>query len=122
MIVSKIPNPIGEANAKEITPELKAPVNSHQETSDSKTESDAKQSNIATRVINAALDTAKDSNKTVKQTANQIINANAVETGNSALQKIDKAIGQNSSSSSSLNTTGTRMTFRKLRILTTMAT
>lgn len=30
MIVSKIPNPIGEANAKEITPELKAPVNSHQ--------------------------------------------------------------------------------------------
>ncbi|HCS8520076.1 TPA: lytic transglycosylase domain-containing protein, partial [Escherichia coli] len=28
MIVSKIPNPIGEANAKEITPELKAPVNS----------------------------------------------------------------------------------------------
>lgn len=107
MIVSKIPNPIGEANAKEITPELKAPVNSHQETSNSKTESDAKQSNIATRVINAALDTAKDSNKTVKQTANQIINANAVETGNRALQKIDKAIGQNSSSSSSRNTTGT---------------
>lgn len=113
MIVSKIPNPIGEANAKEITPELKAPVNSHQETSDSKTESDAKQSNIATRVINAALDTAKDSNKTVKQTANQIINANAVETGNSALQKIDKAIGQNSSSSSSLNTTGTRNDIQK---------
>ncbi|MBJ7166893.1 transglycosylase SLT domain-containing protein [Escherichia coli] len=113
MIISKIPNPIGEANAKEITPELKAPVNSHQETSDSKTESDAKQSNIATRVINAALDTAKDSNKTVKQTANQIINANAVETGNSALQKIDKAIGQNSSSSSSLNTTGTRNDIQK---------
>ncbi|HDW3224413.1 TPA: transglycosylase SLT domain-containing protein [Escherichia coli] len=113
MIVSKIPNPIGEANAKEITPELKAPVNSHQETSDSKTESDAKQSNIATRVINAVLDTAKDSNKTVKQTANQIINANAVETGNSALQKIDKAIGQNSSSSSSLNTTGTRNDIKK---------
>ncbi|MEO5251311.1 transglycosylase SLT domain-containing protein [Escherichia coli] len=113
MIVSKIPNPIGEANAKEITPELKAPVNSHQETSDSKTESDAKQTNIATRVINAALDTAKDSNKTVKQTANQIINANAVETGNSALQKIDKAIGQNSSSSSSLNTTGTRNDIQK---------
>ena len=113
MIVSKIPNPIGEANAKEITPELKAPVNSHQETSNSKTESDAKQSNIATRVINAALDTAKDSNKTVKQTANQIINANAVETGNSALQKIDKAIGQNSSSSSSLNTTGTRNDIQK---------
>ncbi|EFH7778239.1 transglycosylase SLT domain-containing protein [Escherichia coli] len=107
MIVSKIPNPIGEANAKEITPELKAPVNSHQETSNSKTESDAKQSNIATRVINAALDTAKDSNKTVKQTANQIINANAVETGNSAVRKIDSAIGQNSSSSSSRNTTGT---------------
>ncbi|EFH9594762.1 transglycosylase SLT domain-containing protein [Escherichia coli] len=113
MIVSKIPNPIGEANAKEITPELKAPVNSHQETSNSKTESDAKQSNIATHVINAALDTAKDSNKKVKQTANQIINANAVETGNSALQKIDKAIGQNSSSSSSLNTTGTRNDIQK---------
>ncbi|HAX3986284.1 transglycosylase SLT domain-containing protein [Escherichia coli] len=113
MIVSKIPNPIGEANAKEITPELKAPVNSHQETSDSKTESDAKQTNIVTRVINAALDTAKDSNKTVKETANQIINANAVETGNSALQKIDKAIGQNSSSSSSLNTTGTRNDIQK---------
>ncbi|HAU9311734.1 TPA: transglycosylase SLT domain-containing protein [Escherichia coli] len=94
MIVSKIPNPIGEANAKEITPELKAPVNSHQETSDSKTESDAKQSNIATRVINAALDTAKDSNKTVKETANQIINANAVETGNKAAQTIDAALGQ----------------------------
>lgn len=107
IIVSKIPNPIGEANAKEITPELKAPVNSHQETSDSKTESDAKQTNIATRVINAALDTAKDSNKTVKETANQIINANAVETGNSAVRKIDSAIGQNSSSSSSRNTTGT---------------
>ncbi|ELB8677639.1 lytic transglycosylase domain-containing protein [Escherichia coli] len=130
MIVSKIPNPIGEANAKEITPELKAPVNSeanakeiapelkapvnsHQETSDSKTESDAKQTNIVTRVINAALDTAKDSNETVKETANQIINANAVETGNSALQKIDKAIGQNSSSSSSLNTTGTRNDIQK---------
>ncbi|HCK2223065.1 TPA: transglycosylase SLT domain-containing protein [Escherichia coli] len=107
MIVSKIPNPIGEANAKEITPELKAPVNSHQETSDSKTESDAKQTNIVTRVINAALDTAKDSNKTVKETANQIINANAVEMGNSAVRKIDSAIGQNSSSSSSRNTTGT---------------
>ncbi|HGV0861111.1 TPA: transglycosylase SLT domain-containing protein [Escherichia coli] len=102
-----------EANAKEITPELNAPVNSHQETSDSKTESDAKQTNIVTRVINAALDTAKDSNKTVKETANQIINANAVETGNSALQKIDKAIGQNSSSSSSLNTTGTRNDIQK---------
>ncbi|EFB3558767.1 lytic transglycosylase domain-containing protein [Escherichia coli] len=113
MIVSKIPNPIGEANAKEITPELKAPVNSHQETSDSKTESDAKQTNIVTRVINAALDTAKDSNKTVKETANQIINANAVETGNSALQKIDNAIGQNSSSSSSLNATGTRNDIQK---------
>ncbi|MED0185608.1 lytic transglycosylase domain-containing protein [Escherichia coli] len=113
MIVSKIPNPIGEANAKEITPELKAPVNSHQETSNSKTESDAKQSNIATRVINAALDTAKDSNKTVKETANQIINANAVETGNSAVRKIDSAIGQNSSSSSSRNTTGTENDIQK---------
>ncbi len=94
MIVSKIPNPIGEANAKEITPELKAPVNSHQGTSDSKTESDAKQTNIAARVINAALDMAKDSNKTVKETANQIINANAVETGNKAAQTIDAALGQ----------------------------
>ncbi|EQB7360824.1 transglycosylase SLT domain-containing protein [Escherichia albertii] len=94
MVVSKIPNPIGEANAKEITPELKAPVNSHQGTSDSKTESDAKQTNIAARVINAAQDMAKDSNKTVKQTANQIINANAVETGNKAAQTIDAALGQ----------------------------
>lgn len=94
MFVSKIPNPIGEANAKEITPELKAPVNSHQGTSDSKTESDAKQTNIAARVINAALDMAKDSNKTVKETANQIINANAVETGNKAAQTIDAALGQ----------------------------
>lgn len=94
MIVSKIPSPIGEANAKEITPELKAPVNSHQGTSDSKTESDAKQTNIAARVINAALDMAKDSNKTVKETANQIINANAVETGNKAAQTIDAALGQ----------------------------
>ncbi|EPB0240281.1 lytic transglycosylase domain-containing protein [Escherichia coli] len=94
MIVSKIPNPIGEANAKEITPELKAPVNSQQGTSDSKAESDAKQTNIAARVINAALDMAKDSNKTVKETANQIINANAVETGNKAAQTIDAALGQ----------------------------
>ncbi|EKT4631187.1 lytic transglycosylase domain-containing protein [Escherichia coli] len=94
MIVSKIPNPIGEANAKEITPELKAPVNSQQGTSDSKAESDAKQTNIAARVINAALDMAKDSNKTVKETANQISNANAVETGNKAAQTIDAALGQ----------------------------
>ncbi|EOM5059881.1 lytic transglycosylase domain-containing protein [Escherichia coli] len=94
MIVSKIPNPIGEANAKEITPELKAPVNSQQGASDSKAESDAKQTNIAARVINAALDMAKDSNKTVKETANQIINANAVETGNKAAQTIDAALGQ----------------------------
>lgn len=94
MIVSKIPNPIGEANAKEITPELKAPVNSQQGTSDSKAESDSKQTNIAARVINAALDMAKDSNKTVKETANQIINANAVETGNKAAQTIDAALGQ----------------------------
>ncbi|EDT8676392.1 lytic transglycosylase domain-containing protein [Salmonella enterica subsp. enterica serovar Mbandaka] len=94
MIVSKIPNPIGEANAKEITPELKAPVNSQQGTSDSKAESDVKQTNIAARVINAALDMAKDSNKTVKETANQIINANAVETGNKAAQTIDAALGQ----------------------------
>ncbi|EMB0580338.1 transglycosylase SLT domain-containing protein [Escherichia coli] len=94
MIVSKIPNPIGEANAKEITPELKTPVNSHQGTSDSKTKSNAKRTNIVTRVVNAALDTAKDSNKTAKETANQIINANAVETGNKAAQTIDAALGQ----------------------------
>lgn len=94
MVVSKIPNPIGEANAKEITPELKAPVNDNQGTSEPKTESNAKQTNIAARVINAALDMAKDSNKTVKETANQIINANAVETGNKAAQTIDAALGQ----------------------------
>ncbi len=78
--------------AKEITPELKAPVNSQQGTSDSKAESDAKQTNIAARVINAARIWRK-SNKTVKETANQIINANAVETGNKQHKTIDAALG-----------------------------
>lgn len=103
-VASKLVN---KADAKEVTPELKTPAKESQEDNAPKTEYTPKKANIVTRVVNASLDTAKDSNKTVKETANQIINANAVETGNSALQKIDKAIGQNSSSSSSLNTTGT---------------
>ncbi|SQQ38662.1 lytic transglycosylase domain-containing protein [Escherichia coli] len=103
-VASKLVN---KADAKEVTPELKTPAKERQEDNAPKTEYTSKKANIVTRVVNASLDTAKDSNKTVKETANQIINANAVETGNSALQKIDKAIGQNSSSSSSLNTTGT---------------
>ncbi len=104
---------VNKANAKEVTPELKTPAKESQEVNTPKSEDTPKEANIVTRVVNASLDTAKDSNKTVKQTANQIINANAVETGNSALQKIDKAIGQNSSSSSSLNTTGTRNDIQK---------
>ena len=103
-VASKLVN---KADAKEVTPELKTPAKERQEDNAPKTEYTSKKANIVTRVVNASLDTAKDSNKTVKETANQIINANAVETGNSALQKIDKAIGQNSSSSSSRNTTGT---------------
>ncbi|HFT8702927.1 TPA: transglycosylase SLT domain-containing protein [Escherichia coli] len=109
-VASKLVN---KADAKEVTPELKTPAKERQEDNAPKTEYTSKKANIVTRVVNASLDTAKDSNKTVKQTANQIINANAVETGNSALQKIDKAIGQNSSSSSSLNTTGTRNDIQK---------
>ncbi|MQJ90809.1 transglycosylase SLT domain-containing protein [Escherichia coli] len=109
-VASKLVN---KADAKEVTPELKTPAKESQEDNASKTEYTPKKANIVTRVVNASLDTAKDSNKTVKETANQIINANAVETGNSALQKIDKAIGQNSSSSSSLNTTGTRNDIQK---------
>ncbi|WP_247141701.1 lytic transglycosylase domain-containing protein [Escherichia coli] len=109
-VASKLVN---KADAKEVTPELKTPAKESQEDNAPKTEYTPKKANIVTRVVNASLDTAKDSNKTVKQTANQIINANAVETGNSALQKIDKAIGQNSSSSSSLNTTGTRNDIQK---------
>ncbi|MEY2332331.1 transglycosylase SLT domain-containing protein [Salmonella enterica subsp. enterica serovar Corvallis] len=103
-VASKLVN---KADAKEVTPELKTPAKERQEGNAPKTEYTPKKANIVTRVVNASLDTAKDSNKTVKETANQIINANAVETGNRALQKIDKAIGQNSSSSSSRNTTGT---------------
>ncbi|HDX2543263.1 transglycosylase SLT domain-containing protein [Escherichia coli] len=109
-VASKLVN---KADAKEVTPELKTPAKERQEDNAPKTEYTSKKANIVTRVVNASLDTAKDSNKTVKETANQIINANAAETGNSALQKIDKAIGQNSSSSSSLNTTGTRNDIQK---------
>ncbi|QMP48074.1 transglycosylase SLT domain-containing protein (plasmid) [Escherichia coli] len=109
-VASKLVN---KADAKEVTPELKTPAKESQEDNAPKTEYTPKKANIVTRVVNASLDTAKDSNKTVKETANQIINANAAETGNSALQKIDKAIGQNSSSSSSLNTTGTRNDIQK---------
>ncbi|EME2014557.1 lytic transglycosylase domain-containing protein [Escherichia coli] len=109
-VASKLVN---KAEAKEVTPELKTPAKESQEDNAPKTEYTPKKANIVTRVVNASLDTAKDSNKTVKETANQIINANAVETGNRALQKIDNAIGQNSSSSSSLNTTGTRNDIQK---------
>ncbi|EIH8088864.1 lytic transglycosylase domain-containing protein [Escherichia coli] len=109
-VASKLVN---KADAKEVTPELKTPAKERQEDNAPKTEYTSKKANIVTRVVNASLDTAKDSNKTVKETANQIINANAVETGNRALQKIDNAIGQNSSSSSSLNTTGTRNDIQK---------
>ncbi|HBK0473460.1 TPA: lytic transglycosylase domain-containing protein [Escherichia coli] len=109
-VASKLVN---KADAKEVTPELKTPAKERQEDNAPKTEYTPKKANIVTRVVNASLETAKDSNKTVKETANQIINANAVETGNRALQKIDNAIGQNSSSSSSLNTTGTRNDIQK---------
>lgn len=109
-VASKLVN---KADAKEVTPELKTPAKERQEDNAPKTEYTSKKANIVTRVVNASLDTAKDSNKTVKETANQIINANAVETGNSAVRKIDSAIGQNSSSSSSLNTTGTRNDIQK---------
>ncbi|HAJ4853837.1 TPA: transglycosylase SLT domain-containing protein [Escherichia coli] len=104
---------VKKADAKEVKPELKTPAKERQEGNAPKTEYTPKKGNIVTRVVNASLDTAKDSNKTVKETANQIIKANAVETGNRALQKIDNAIGQNSSSSSSLNTTGTRNDIQK---------
>ncbi|HAJ0381365.1 TPA: lytic transglycosylase domain-containing protein [Escherichia coli] len=104
---------VKKADAKEVKPELKTPAKESQEDNAPKTEYTPKKANIVTRVVNASLETAKDSNKTVKETANQIINANAVETGNRALQKIDNAIGQNSSSSSSLNTTGTRNDIQK---------
>lgn len=104
---------VKKADAKEVKPELKTPAKERQEGNAPKTEYTPKKANIVTRVVNASLDTAKDSNKTVKETANQIIKANAVETGNRALQKIDNAIGQNSSSSSSLNITGTRNDIQK---------
>ncbi|HFU8004056.1 TPA: transglycosylase SLT domain-containing protein [Escherichia coli] len=109
-VASKLVN---KADAKEVTPELKTPAKESQEDNAPKTEYTPKKANIVTRVVNASLETAKDSNKTVKETANQIINANAVETGNRALRKIDSAIGQNSSSSSSRNTTGTRNDIQK---------
>ncbi|EJN6460812.1 lytic transglycosylase domain-containing protein, partial [Escherichia coli] len=82
-VASKLVN---KADAKEVTPELKTPAKESQEDNAPKTEYTPKKANIVTRVVNASLDTAKDSNKTVKETANQIINANAVETGNRALQ------------------------------------
>ncbi|HCS8331501.1 TPA: lytic transglycosylase domain-containing protein [Escherichia coli] len=90
-VASKLVN---KADAKEVTPELKTPAKESQEDNAPKTEYTPKKANIVTRVVNASLDTAKDSNKTVKETANQIINANAVETGNKAAQTIDAALGQ----------------------------
>ncbi|HAN6650968.1 TPA: transglycosylase SLT domain-containing protein [Escherichia coli] len=90
-VASKLVN---KADAKEVTPELKTPAKERQEGNAPKTEYTPKKANIVTRVVNASLDTAKDSNKTVKETANQIINANAVETGNKAAQTIDAALGQ----------------------------
>ncbi|OXJ66125.1 transglycosylase [Escherichia coli] len=85
---------VKKADAKEVKPELKTPAKERQEGNAPKTEYTPKKGNIVTRVVNASLDTAKDSNKTVKETANQIINANAVETGNKAAQTIDAALGQ----------------------------
>ncbi|HBB6437106.1 TPA: lytic transglycosylase domain-containing protein [Escherichia coli] len=85
---------VKKADAKEVKPELKTPAKERQEGNAPKTEYTPKKANIVTRVVNASLDTAKDSNKTVKETANQIINANAVETGNKAAQTIDAALGQ----------------------------
>ncbi|EPF4177369.1 lytic transglycosylase domain-containing protein [Escherichia albertii] len=90
-VASKLVN---KADAKEVTPELKTPAKERQEGNAPKTEYTPKKANIVTRVVNASLDTAKDNNKTVKETANQIINANAVETGNKAAQTIDAALGQ----------------------------
>lgn len=85
---------VNKANAKEVTPELKTPANESQERNTPKSEDIPKKANIVTRVVNASLDTAQNGNKTVKETANQIINANAVETGNKAAQTIDAALGQ----------------------------
>ena len=85
---------VKKADAKEVKPELKTPAKERQEGNAPKTEYTPKKGNIVTRVVNASLDTAKDSNKTVKETANQIIKANAVETGNKAAQTIDAALGQ----------------------------
>ncbi|HCO9282359.1 TPA: lytic transglycosylase domain-containing protein, partial [Escherichia coli] len=96
---------VNKAEAKEVTPELKTPAKESQENNTHKPEDTPKKANIVTRVVNTSLDAAKDSNKTVKETANQIINANAVETGKSAVQKIDATIGQNSTSAVSRNTT-----------------
>ncbi|HDB9600477.1 TPA: lytic transglycosylase domain-containing protein [Escherichia coli] len=85
---------VNKANAKEATPELKTPAKESQERNTPKSEDIPKKANIVTRVVNASLDTAQNGNKTVKETANQIINANAVETGNKAAQTIDAALGQ----------------------------
>lgn len=85
---------VNKANAKEVTPELKTPAKESQERNTPKSEDIPKKANIVTRVVNASLDTAQNGNKTVKETANQIINANAVETGNKAAQTIDVALGQ----------------------------
>ncbi len=85
---------VNKANAKEVTPELKTPAKESQERNTPKSEDIPKKANIVTRVVNASLDTAQNGNKTVKETANQIINANAVETGNKAAQTIDAALGQ----------------------------
>ncbi|HGF2486497.1 TPA: lytic transglycosylase domain-containing protein [Escherichia coli] len=85
---------VNKANAKEVTPELKTPDKESQERNTPKSEDIPKKANIVTRVVNASLDTAQNGNKTVKETANQIINANAVETGNKAAQTIDAALGQ----------------------------
>lgn len=85
---------VNKANAKEVTPELKTPAKESQERNTPKSEDIPKKANIVTRVVNASLDTAQNGNKIVKETANQIINANAVETGNKAAQTIDAALGQ----------------------------
>lgn len=85
---------VNKANAKEVTPELKTPAKESQERNTPKSEDIPKKANIVTRVVNASLDTAQNGNKTVKETANQIINANAVETGNKVAQTIDAALGQ----------------------------
>ncbi|WP_249823436.1 hypothetical protein, partial [Escherichia coli] len=46
------------------------------------------------KIIKATINMAKNRNKTVKENTKQIINANAVETGNKAKQTIYTALGQ----------------------------